>query len=1581
MNTHLFSAARRAGSRRLARFAAAVAIAGTGMLATTSHAQKSWAQSYGSRSYDMNGAPTTSATTGSGSDFTTGIARMPDGGFIVAGQIDLPELYLNSYTDHTGLSGTAALVRYAPDGKIVWQQMIRQDNDGSFNGKRNIASTKVNKVLTDAQGNIFVIGGKGNGDNESYSPFAAKFDSNGALVWQRGIFNNRINGNPPFTGAITRDGGVLVALNQDLTASGGSYDPALAKLNSDGSLGFYAVYDQALQYLDTAAVCESATENNVYVAMLANGAGVTLLRIDGSGDILSVHDTRNGDGTRQETPIAIVSSPDGGFATLSRVGRFATEGVVLRKFSQTLAPVFEKFIRRNDNPNGTQGPNFTGDGLVAEADGGFLVTGSTQANESGVALPPDSGGGGHEATIMRVSAAGAIEFVSLLGGPKGEGVDNNRGTSQARLFTHAVRTADGGYGFTTASYSYVGEAIPEKPDWWTAKTDRTRRIQNFSGLQVDLAPDRFTATDVPNDGSGSPAFARAPSNLAVVTTPTAPNFILENLANKTGINKPDVIVQAANTAPDPGPPLPATTGFTVNDSATGITVPKDSVLRMRVTQPSSAARLAVRVQSSTTPADESSWTDLNNGSAGRMIFDVTNSTYVLNTTTYPRVANVHFRAISSAPAYASSISNVVGPFDLTSSAQHLGRTALSTTRNGVGAKINFRAFDETHPTGISMRIQSSTSPGNEASWTDLSDGGQMAAFGNPGNFYLDSKNYPANGAVYFRAVASAPGYVDSPSRGVGPFNLVNSPSPVVTVTSPATPGDAFGGDFQFPMLLAAGAFTIEANAQPNGGPAIKDIGLIFDGETIERVAGGNASRSYTAAAAGDHVIEAFALDELNVIGDSLPVYVRIAPAFGKIFNRVDDGDWSDSSRWLDQDLQNGVPGPNDLAIVGSYNVSLSQNITVLAVGLHGGSINGPAALTITGTFTVSAGKLPIPNLTIEPGGTLLLANETDIGMGGTVNNLGKMMLIGGAGITGINNNTAKAAMAGDGEETAAKELFGFDLGAAIKNIGDFFMGRRTGGKREAQKPPTPNPTPVPQPTPDVPRTVLVESVENAGRLIGQDGAGLVTDNGSGLIGQDGAGVISRDGAGLIGQDGAGLIGQDGAGLIGQDGAGIISGGGGNLVSAGAGNFRPAAATSALRKGAAKAATAEGGIVQSGGSMNLNGINLVGPVVLNGGVLSGNGVIYGDLTNDGGFIAPGNSAGSIGVTGDFTQTANGSLLLEVGGINSYRPDFDQLKIGGEATLGGNLSVKTINGFTPDGSTQLVPLSYASATGEFASLSGNVQLDLRDTGAALAIVGENPSPSAKLLNIATRLRVEGGQDALIGGFIITGTASKRVIVRALGPSLEARGIAGGVADPTLELFTPDGSTFNNNWRDSQEGEINETTIPPSDDREAAIVATLQPGVAYTAIVRGVDDSTGVGLVEVYDLDAAVDSTLANISTRGLVQTGENVMIGGLIIGGDQPAKVLVRAIGPSLAAAGVAGTLEDPILELYTAEGAVITNDDWRATQEGEIIATTVPPSDSREAAIVATLPPGNYTAIVRGKGDTTGVALVEAYNLQ
>lgn len=254
--------------------------------------------------------------------------------------------------------------------------------------------------------------------------------------------------------------------------------------------------------------------------------------------------------------------------------------------------------------------------------------------------------------------------------------------------------------------------------------------------------------------------------------------------------------------------------------------------------------------------------------------------------------------------------------------------------------------------------------------------------------------------------------------------------------------------------------------------------------------------------------------------------------------------------------------------------------------------------------------------------------------------------------------------------------------------------------------------------------------------------------------------------------------------------------------------------------------------------------------------------------------------------------------------------------------------------------------------------------------------------RLLNISTRMRVLAGENVLIGGFIITGSEAKTVLIRGLGPELP---VDGQLADPVLELHK--GAAVlaqNDNWRDTQEQEIKDTTVPPTNDLEAAIVMTLQPG-SYTAILSGKDNGTGVGQVEVYDLSGAAASQLANISTRGFVDTGDNVMIGGVIVGGGvggSVTHVLVRAIGPSLSNQGVAGALQDTTLELRDANGQLVAeNDDWKETQEQAIKDTTVPPTDDRESAIVQTVSAGNYTAIVRGKGDTTGVGLVELYNLQ
>lgn len=255
--------------------------------------------------------------------------------------------------------------------------------------------------------------------------------------------------------------------------------------------------------------------------------------------------------------------------------------------------------------------------------------------------------------------------------------------------------------------------------------------------------------------------------------------------------------------------------------------------------------------------------------------------------------------------------------------------------------------------------------------------------------------------------------------------------------------------------------------------------------------------------------------------------------------------------------------------------------------------------------------------------------------------------------------------------------------------------------------------------------------------------------------------------------------------------------------------------------------------------------------------------------------------------------------------------------------------------------------------------------------------NAPPAVRLANISSRLAVGTADDVLIGGFIVTGTQPKKIIVRALGPLLP---VSENMADPTLQLHDSTGAMIasNDNWRDTQEAGLKATTIPPTNDYDSAIVKTLSPG-AYTAVLAGKGVTKGVALVEIYDLDLTADSKLANISTRGRVAQGDNVLIGGTIVLGTGSTTVLFRALGPSLP--GVANALQDTTLELYNGQGNIVaSNDNWQDSQAAAIQGTTIPPSDPREAAILRQLTPGAYTAIVRGKNNTTGVGLIEAYQI-
>jgi hypothetical protein len=372
-----------------------------------------------------------------------------------------------------------------------------------------------------------------------------------------------------------------------------------------------------------------------------------------------------------------------------------------------------------------------------------------------------------------------------------------------------------------------------------------------------------------------------------------------------------------------------------------------------------------------------------------------------------------------------------------------------------------------------------------------------------------------------------------------------------------------------------------------------------------------------------------------------------------------------------------------------------------------------------------------------------------------------------------------------------------------------------------------------------------------------------------------------------------------------------------------------------------------------------------------------------------------ASGFISPEGLAFDSAGNPFLVEGGDIDGLGAAIYKFTPGGVRStfaspfqcIGPGLAIDSANNlFVPDWCTgDIHKFTPGGVESTFVSGSNHA------TGSFLAFQTQTP-PASELTNISTRENALTGDDVLIGGFIITGDTSKQVLLRAIGPSLTNYGVTGCLADPTIELHKPDGTIItNDNWKiadatgQSQEAAIRATTIPPTDDLESALLQTLPPG-DYTAIVRA-KTGAGIGLVEVYDMDQTSGTLqkLGNMSSRGFVGTGDNVMIGGYVVGPSGPAKVIVRGIGPSLP---VHGPLSDPTLELHDGNGNTITsNDNWKIddasgqSQEATVRATTIPPTNDLESAIVITLSPGAYTAILVGKNGATGIGLIEIYDLQ
>jgi uncharacterized delta-60 repeat protein len=347
--------------------------------------------------------------------------------------------------------------------------------------------------------------------------------------------------------------------------------------------------------------------------------------------------------------------------------------------------------------------------------------------------------------------------------------------------------------------------------------------------------------------------------------------------------------------------------------------------------------------------------------------------------------------------------------------------------------------------------------------------------------------------------------------------------------------------------------------------------------------------------------------------------------------------------------------------------------------------------------------------------------------------------------------------------------------------------------------------------------------------------------------------------------------------------------------------------------------------------------------------------------------------------------------------AVEPD-DRILVGGFFT--------GINGFGRNGIARLntnglVDLTFDPGAGCVGSLTNDAthvrSIALQQFGRVLAggvFTSYNNQPrdnivrlfdgAASFQNLSARAHVFTGERILIAGLIIGGTENKRVLIRGLGPSLASFGVPAPLADPTLSLYDHTGALIatNDNWKATQQAQIEATGLAPPNDLDTAILISLSPG-AYTAFLQGKAMTTGIGLAEVYDVDPNVNAQLTDLSGRAFVGTGNDVLIGGTIIGGNTGSlqRVLVRALGPSLASAGIASPLANPTLSLRDTNGNVIANNDnWRDSQQADIAATGKAPPNDHESAILALLAPGNYTAIVAGKNGTTGVALIEFYSL-
>jgi uncharacterized repeat protein (TIGR01451 family) len=506
------------------------------ILTISAHATSyTWAQTLGVGSYDPSGAQNDDPFYGSGTDYPVALAKMPDGGVVVAGQLDLPKRYFQTYVGHTASAADATLVRYAPDGTIAWQRVLHQTNDRFDGTYYTAAPSRVYQIRTDADGNIFVLGGKGNPDNGAQVPFVAKFAADGTLAWQNvitGAFANKSDwsdpvecGVPPsYYMCLTNDGGV--AINGGQTRPNQPYTvPTLVKFNANGQVVLYRAYEHPAQYASSLPLAQSNDGSKfIMVAPYStpNAGGLTMVLVDGQTGGL-VRQKQFEPVIQGEAPRAVIAMADGTFAILSHYGDH--NGVVVRKVSGDLtSETFEKIIQRS---------GFSGSSLTETADGGLLIGGNTGAPGGA------TGGGGYEAALLKVKADGTLEFASLLGGPDTENYDDG-----ITIGASALPMTGGGYAFTIATRSYGASLASHKPDWWIVRMDSNRHVTNFGGLMMDENASDYTITDETRTPADVTYLSPVDYTVSAITS-SQPTFNLEDSNGYTAPDKPTVTFQAA----------------------------------------------------------------------------------------------------------------------------------------------------------------------------------------------------------------------------------------------------------------------------------------------------------------------------------------------------------------------------------------------------------------------------------------------------------------------------------------------------------------------------------------------------------------------------------------------------------------------------------------------------------------------------------------------------------------------------------------------------------------------------------------------------------------------------------------------------------------------------------------------------------------------------------------------------------------------------------------------------------------------------------------------------------------------------